>query len=186
MLLVMASAAHLASATGFSEKTNGVYLAIESWGKNSRPLGRITNEPFLSSNELSFSAFCDSGKVELQYSPDPAQFVKIKMIDENGDEIPKTELGKKFGSKLDDELRPWKGRSVGTLLAWGSYKENRGQGMAKPLPPPEALFEISEPGIYTMEIQFQMFRLIRTPNWKREPITFSPIKVKIEKPPVND
>jgi hypothetical protein len=186
LLLTVISGLHVASATGFSTKTNGVYLAIESWGTQKAPLGQITNEPFAASNALTFSVFCETGKVELQYSPDPAYFVRIRMTDKNGREVPKTALGTRFGSKFDDkELRAWKNRSVGILLAWGSYEENHGQGMAKSLPSPEDLFEITEPGVFTMEIEMQMFRVITVPKWKREFFRFSPVMIKVEKEKVS-
>lgn len=168
-------------ATGFSDATNGVYLAVESWGKQ-QP-SQITNEPFRFNDELVFLAYCNTGKVELQFHPDPAYFVKINMTSRDGKEVSKTFLGRRYGSKFE-KLHVLDVPHVGILLAEGSYEQNNGQGMAKSFPSPQELFEMKEPGIYTMEIQMQMFLVHKNTNaWTRELIRFSPIKIHVEKPP---
>jgi hypothetical protein len=58
-------------------------------------------------------------------------------------------------------------------------------GGARFLPTPQELFQIEKPGIYKLEIQMQMF----CPNsesvnkWHKELFQFSPVKIKVEKPP---
>ena len=181
LILTFIGSAYSTFGTGFSESTNGIYIAVESWGKESmRP---ITNEPFASGDQLFFMGFCNTGRVELQYPPDPAYCIKIRMVSQDGTEIPKTRMGKMFGSEFD-ELHTLDPAHANTLLAEGSHEQNRDVRRAKPLPSPQQLFEIKKSGIYTMEIQMQMFLVHKNINpWTRELIRFSPIKIKIVKPP---
>jgi hypothetical protein len=44
------------------------------------------------------------------------------------------------------------------------------------------MFQIETPGIYTLEIEFQMFLIDKTANpWQRKLIRFAPVRVKVEK-----
>lgn len=72
---------------------------------------------------------------------------------------------------------------MGSIVAQGTY--DVADGVSGPLlPAAKDLFQIDKPGIYTLEIQMQMFQIHKNTNqWTRELIRFSPIKIKIEKPP---
>jgi hypothetical protein len=168
-----------ASIAGVSQTTNGVYLAISGWRPGHGP---ITNEPINFDDELSFLAFCDSGEVELAYVPDTRYSMQIHMYDANGLEIPKTRAGSKVGSKFD-ELKSYKDTHTGVMIAGGSYDNNRGLGGGKALPTPKALFDLKQPGIYSMKIEMQMFVVLKSTNqWSRKLIRFSPITIAVEKP----
>jgi hypothetical protein len=65
-------------------------------------------------------------------------------------------------------------------------KENQGESSGGILPAPKELFEMKDPGLYTMEIEMQMFRYVATRDtdvWFRNLLCFSPIRIKVENPP---
>ena len=193
LLLAFAPLLPCAFATGLSLQTNGIYLAISGWPPDAD--GIVTNEPIRFDKLLVFMPFCDTSKVELIYPLDPAYGVKIEMIAPGGKEAPRTTLGKRFGSKFDrlhsiTDTRPY------PIDAGGSYRDNEGLGGARffnnypvgtvqPALTPRDLFEMKAPGVYTLEIQMQMFRFDpkSTNAWNEELIRFSPVRIKVEKPP---
>ena len=167
----------LAAATGFSMPTNGVYLAITSW----RETWPNTNAPVHFDERLVWLAFCKGGRAELWFPIDPTYFLKLRMYDPQGKEVPRTALGKSYGSKFD-LLRSYKTTRLQPTRPEGSYEENRGQGGGGFLPPPKDLFKMRKEGIYTMEIEMQMFRYVASTSvddWSRNLIRFSPIKIKV-------
>ena len=83
-------------AAGISETTNGIYMVIAAV----RNVTLITNEPIRFDDQLVWMNFCDTGKVMLSY-PDCKYGLKIKMTDSEGNEVPKTALGERCGSKFD-------------------------------------------------------------------------------------
>jgi hypothetical protein len=169
-------------AQGMSATTNGIYLVVDAaWHVTDWP---PTNKPVRFDDRLVWMTFCDTGKVDLSF-PDARYGMKIKMADSDGKEVPETAFGGRwFGSKFDS-LHLITDSKVGNTEAWGSYKDNPGLGGALFLPKPKELFQMEKSGVYTMEIQMQMFRYV--PSY--DPIErsktlfrFSPIKIKVEKP----
>lgn len=171
-------------ATGFSETNDGFYIAIS---------GSSTNEPVASNDPLSWRPFCTRSTAATEFNyPDPARGIKIKMLDFRGKQIRRTELGKSYGTKFDKLSRfqdiipaPHAGYSsghVGSILAKGSYNDT--DAVSGPLlPSAQDLFQIQKPGIYTLEIQMQMFLIHKTANqWTRKLIRFSPVKIKVVMP----
>lgn len=179
LLTFMGLAANICAA-GISSTTNGVYLVVGA----ARHALAITNEPIQFDDRLVWMAYCDTGKIELSCPLDVAYGVKIKMTDTNGMDVAKTAMGKQFGSKFEN-LHKITDSKVYPELAWGSFKENLGMGGARFLPTPKELFQIKTPGIYTLEIQMQMFRYVAShdPDERSKTLfRFSPIKIKVEKP----
>jgi len=187
--LLLLVTAPLAIGTGLSGVTNEVYLAIGAPGS--------TNEPVRFDAELIFLPFCDTGRVDLNLSS-PAYGIKIRMWGGDGQDVPKTALGKTFGSKWDstwdsfqDSLVEGKGEGPGYhnrrragVSAWGPFTNNPGLGGGKLLPAPKDLFQMDKPGVYTLEIQMQMARVNKGTNQlTRQLVRFSPIKLKVQKPP---
>ncbi len=157
---------------GFSETNNGIYLVVG--GSVS-----ATNEPIRFDERLAYMPFCTNGDVPLSCSG-PAYCVKIKMFARDGKEVPKTSLGQSYGSKFD-QLHSYKDAHLGGICACGPYQGMLGELLA----PPNKLFLMEKPGVYTLEIQMQMFRhtpSLDTNEWARNLIRFSPIKIKVEKP----
>lgn len=168
---------------GISAATNGVYLVVTA----ARDGAMVTNEPIHIDDRLLWMTFCDTGKVELSHPVDGAYGVRIRMRDGQGNDVPKTSLGKSFGSKFD-RLKSILDTGVYPVIAWGAYSNNLGCGGGKFLPQPGKLFEIDKPGIYNLEIQMQMFLYVPS----RDPVErsktlfrFSPIQIKVEKLPHN-
>lgn len=170
-------------AAGISDLTNGVYLVISGWP---------TNDPVRYDTSLVFMPFCNTGKVNLTYQLDPAYSVKIEMLNSNGVEVPKTKIGKRFGSKFAQPENCNQGRPY-NFTAGGPYSSNMGMGGARPFSNypsfeawlrPEDLFKIEKPGLYSMQIQMQMF--YRNPSstnaWQQDRFEFSPITVSVIKP----
>ena len=164
-----------------SQVTNGVYLVVEGL----RNLTIITNGPIRSDDNLAWLTFCNTGKVELSAPLDPAYGVKITMLDSEGKEVKKTALGQHFGSEWN-RLRKITDTHVYPELAWGSYKDNADLGGARIFPKPEELFWINKAGVYTLEIQMQMFRYVDSHDVDKRSKTlfrFSPIKIEVDKLP---
>ncbi|MGB8368508.1 MAG: hypothetical protein ACLPYZ_04280 [Limisphaerales bacterium] len=159
---------------GFSETNNGIYLVIG---------GSVsTNEPIKFDERLAYMPFCDTGNIRLSQA-EPIYSTKIKMLAPDGKEVAQTSLGQSFGSKFD-QLHSYKDAHLGAIGASGPY-----QGMLSGLlPSPKELFIMEKPGVYTLEIQMQMFRYtpsLDTNEWSRNLIRFSPVKIRVEKPPEN-
>jgi hypothetical protein len=164
-------------AAGISETTNGVYLAIAAV----RNVTLITNEPIRFDDRLVWMTFCDTGKIMLSY-PDTRYGTKINMTDSNGKDVSKTALGKRFGSKFDS-LHLITDSKVGNTEALGNSYPN---GDPLFLPKPNELFQMDKPGIYTLEIQMQMFRYVPSYDPVERSKTlfkFSPVKIQVENPP---
>ena len=125
--------------------------------------------------------FCNTGDVVLAVAA-PIYGTRIKMTGPDGKEVSKTPLGQKFGSKFDEwhkfnDIHPL----PGTTCACGPYK-----GLVSGvLPSPKELFIMEDAGIYTLEVQMQMFRFGARPDTNatsHNPIQFSPVEIKVEKP----
>jgi hypothetical protein len=167
-----------------SETNSGIYIGIS---------GTRTNTPLQFNDRLVWRPFCNTGMVSLNY-PDPNYGIKIKMFGPDGNEVTKTKLGESFGLNFDQVhsykdvihtgLMGYHSSHMGGIEAQGRYDERDGPLLSGPLlPAPKELFQIEKPGIYTLEIQMQMFRVIKSTNqWTRELIQFSPIKIRVEKP----
>lgn len=157
---------------GFSETNNGIYLAVGG--------SASTNEPIKFDERIAYMPFCETGNVRLSQA-DPVYGTMVKMIGPDGKEVPKTSLGQSYGSKFD-QLHSYKDAHLGGIGANGPY-----QGMFSGLlARPGELFIMEKPGIYTLELQMQMFRYTPSPDtneWSQNLIRFSPIKIKVEKPP---
>ena len=170
-----------AFSAGFSDLTNGIYVTVVGW-RHGDP---ITNEPIRFDDKLVWMPFCNTGKVAVWFPPDAAYGVKIRMRGPDGKPTKKTRLGERFGSKWD-KLHSYKDAKLQPGYAWGSYKENPGLGGGSILAAPQELFQLKEPGIYTMEIEIQLFRYVRSKNteeWDKNLLRFSPIRIRVEKPP---
>lgn len=192
--LICAASACQTFGVGLSETNNGIYLAIAAFRS-----GFVTNEPIFYDDVLIWSPFCNTNTkpIKLNY-PAPKYGIKIKMLGPDGKEVTKTFLGKSFGTDFDhvhtrtDVVHvggvggPYSGHFAG-IEAQGRYEARGGGFTGAVLPTPKDLFEMEKPGIYTLEIQMQMFRN----SGSRDPATcaadlirFSPVKIKVEKPPV--
>lgn len=170
---------HEALATGISETNNGFYLVVGAV----RSAAVIAKEPIRFDDRLLWLPFSEKGQVELSYPVEAAYRMRIRMTGTNGIELPKTSLGKKFGTKFDNlhsftDTRPY------PFVIEGSYKDNPDLGGGRFLPSPNELFQIKKEGIYTLEIQMQMFypNPQSTNAWHRDLVRFSPIKIQVEKP----
>jgi hypothetical protein len=165
--------------------TNNLYLAVQGWSHKST--GLDTNKVIQFDDELNWCPFCITGHVELNY-PNPTHGIKIKMWNKEGKEVPKTSLGETYGSKWSQLHSPLDNdrHNIGGITAWrGRYYES--DIFTGPiLPSPNELFQMDESGVYTMEIQMQMFRHPNsndTNEWAHNLFGFPPIKIKVEKPP---
>ncbi len=184
-----------AAATRLSAVTNGIYVAVGGWRSHSttNPNGPVTTEPIRFDDELVWLAFCDTGQVELIY-PNHEYSIKVRMWGSDGEAVPKTSLGNTFGSKWDSldgnigtrqrTVMGYKNNRQAIVMAWGSFTNNPELGGGKFLPAPMELFRMQKAGVYTLEIQMQMLRIIKGTNqWSRQLIRFSPVRIKVEKPP---
>lgn len=158
--------------TGLSETNNGVYMAIG--GDTS------TNELMRFDDRIAYMPFCSTGQVVLAQAS-PVYGMRIKMVAPNGKEVDKTPLGLGFGSQFD-QLHNYNDAHLTEICACGPYEGLLGKVL---IPSLDQLFVIEKPGIYTLEIQMQMFRVGLPPSTNalsRNPILFSPVTIKVEKP----
>lgn len=170
-------------AAGFVSSTNnGVYLAFS---------GPSRNEPINYAEKLVWGAFCTNGTVELNY-PAPAFSIKIKMTGPDGREVPKTDLGSGYGTKFDKVRRfedtidqgqvGYHAPHTGVIFASGMYVASEGVASGPLLPSPQQLFEMSAPGKYKLEIEMQMFQVVKGTNWTRKLLRFERIEIPVVKP----
>lgn len=184
VLMCLIVLGHDALATGFSETNSGVYVAIS---------GSSTNESIMFNDSLAWHPYCSKASNEVEFNyPDNSYAIKIALLDVFGKQVPKTKLGEGFGVKFDqlhsyqDIVQPpkmgYSSSHIGSILAQGSH--NNSDPVSGPLlPAPNELFQIEEPGSYTLEIQMQMFLIHKNTNqWSRELIRFSPVKIKVIRP----
>jgi len=164
--------------TDLSETNNGIFIAISGG-----VIGTNGAVPF--DKRLGWLPFCATNTsgalIELLY-PNARYGMKIKMIGSDGNEVSKTDLGKIYGLKWN-QLHSYKDSRLNNVSAGGSYQPEFGGPF---LPAPNELFAMDKPGIYTLEIQMQMFRHTGSPDPEEEYhnlIRFSPVKIKVEKPP---
>jgi hypothetical protein len=181
MILFLICLASLSKAFGtdLSETNNGFFIAISGG-----IIGTNGAVPF--DKRLVWLPFCTTNTggadIELQY-PNAKYGMKIKMTGPDGKEVSKTGLGKLSGSKWD-QLHSYKDSRLNGISA-GSYQPDLGAEGGQFLPAPDDLFEIDKPGIYTLEIQMQMFRHTGSTDPDEQYhnlIRFSPVKIKVEKP----
>jgi len=184
-LITLLAAGYAASAGIMSEPTNGIYVAVVERNFVHGP-DPGTNEPFRCDNRLAWATYCNTGRVRIWFPLDPAYGVKIRMFGPNGKEVKKTWTGRNYGTKWD-KLHSYKDTRLQGIEAGGSFEENKAESSAGGnLPPPQELFKMEQPGIYMMEIEIQLFRHPAnrgTDVWSRNLLRFSPIRIKVEKPP---
>ena len=172
------------SATSLSAITNGIYFAVGGWRGPDQP---VTNEPVRFDDRLVWMMFCNTGRVEVHFHPEIAAYdFRVRMWGSDGKEVPKTSLGKTFGSKWDS-LSTYTnpdGRRIGSAFAWGPFTENPELYSGKLLPAPRDLFKMEQPGAYVLEVQMQVFTFVQRGGvWARQVIGFSPVKIKVVRPP---
>jgi hypothetical protein len=180
--------AALVSAANLSDTNNGVYIAIAGFGGQS---GRdyVGAETIRFDDKLLWCPFCTTGAVSLNY-PDRAYGVRVTMHGPDDKEVTKTSLGEGYGAAFD-KLRSYedvaRGWSMGSIEASGAY-DPRGGGFTggPPLPAPKDLFQMDKAGVYTLDIQMQLFQIVSGSNgWIRNLLRFQPVRIKVEKPDPN-
>lgn len=184
-LLIFCTDLWQSSGAVLSTTNSGIYLAIGSWQPQSgAPLDE--NAPLQFDQNFVWEAFSTAHGVRLNY-PNPEFGIRVKLLDPDGKESPKTALGKKYGSKFDG-VRTYEdvisGTSMGGMDAREKYVE-RGRGFSGGnLPAPRDLFQMEKTGIYTLQIEMLVFRIIETTatHWDRALLRFPPMKIKVEKP----
>ncbi len=173
-------------AVEFSGTNNGVYVAIAGWRHTTN--GGFVDSPVIRCDDkLVWCPFSTKGNTEVVY-PLPEFGIKIRMVGPDGRDVRKTGLGKRFGSKWDT-LRTMLDSKPGTLETQGQY-DSRGGGFSGPLlPSPKDLFFMREPGIHTLEIQFQMFQrsgASTVEDTSKSLFRLGPIKIRVNNPASRD
>ena len=202
LLAVLGIAAPNAPAWSVSGMTNGLCVAV--CGQRGPGVIFVMTEPIRFNDELVWGAFSTNGEVELMY-PNPDFGIMVRMWGPDGKEVRRTALGKTYGSKFDEigSYRP--GRAMGhvrTVRPLSPHEAEYGfPARFLPAPDPEApfrinratpkdLFKIKKPGIYTLEIQMQMFvrpYVRKIADYERVLVAshfcFPQVRIKVEKPP---
>lgn len=180
VVLICFGATMNALAVGLSNTNGSIYLAVAAITPAG---GFVSTEPIPFDAHLIWGAFMDSGKVEVNY-PAPAYGIKVRMIGADGKEVAKTALGRSYGANWD-KLHSFKDGRLGSTDAWGPFDLRGGGFSGRPLPAPKELFQMQLPGVYTMEIQMQIFRHTGSTNpavWYTNLMRFSPVRITVQKP----
>jgi hypothetical protein len=177
LFLICLTSLSKALGANLSATNNEIFIAI-SGGMSA------TNGAVLFNKRLVWLPFCATNTsgalIDFNY-PSFKYGMKIKMTEPNGKEVSKTSFGKTCGSKWN-QLYSYKDSRLSGISAAGPYQPEFGGQF---LPAPNELFEMDKPGIYTLEIQMQMFRHTGSTDpdeQHRNLIQFSPVKIKVEKP----
>jgi hypothetical protein len=178
-----------------SKQTNGWCIALQ--GVNHQT-GLVKADAIDINDELvwiPFSGIPSSTNTQrLLYYLDPIYGMRVKMTDSDGNEVEKTSLCKKWGSKFnkldfsllttDNNFKIYSIDDCG--LYHPSYCVTGLSGHIITNRPSE-LFKIKKTGIYTMEIEMQIFKrppegMLNNENaWKSNLIQFPPVQIKVKK-----
>jgi hypothetical protein len=172
-------------AASLSETNNGVYIGFA--GLSNEPGGGyVGTETLRFDDRLLWCPFFTNGSASLNY-PHRYYGVRVTMHGPDGKEVAKTAVGKSYGVEFDkvrgyqDVVRGW---SMGSIEAQGPY-DPRGGGFTggPPLPAPKELFQMDKPGVYTLDIEMQLFQIVKkSGSWSRNLLRFGPVRIQVEKP----
>jgi hypothetical protein len=130
---------------------------------------------------LVFVPWTTNGSAWFVVPVEPEYAYQVELLDTNGVAVPKTELGKKVGTKFLDFEASKNEVKIKRLRA-----DKKGKAVAMPiLFRPSDLFQIDKPGIYTLRIRFQILTFPRTgPNrrdYTNDLIRFPPLDYPLVK-----
>lgn len=173
--------------TELSETNNGFFLAIGGARSGTNELIQYDEElVYLPYYTLYKSKTPDPNNlIDLQY-PDVEHGLKLNLLGPDGKELPRTSIGKRIGSMWDKLHDRRNSKMWFDVSAGYSYDPSVGADGGRLIYPMNMFFKMKDPGIYTLEIQMLMLRY--TPSLDpdeqyRNLIRFSPIKIKVVKPP---
>jgi hypothetical protein len=169
LMLVVHSAAP--RPTGFSAATNGLYVTVRGSGQTDADLRARYDM------DMIWRPFSTTGVVALAL-PDRPFGIRFTMVGPDGSDVPKTELGEKFGARFDALRSPHNCKldRVHAAPEWQTQEILS----AEILPAPNKLFKMSKQGIYVLHAEFQLFRAEGT-NWHSSPIRFPAARLEIDK-----
>jgi hypothetical protein len=187
LLCLLMSYGHIVPTSGavLSVTNSGIFLVIGA----PQPISGATldeNAPMPFDQKLVWEPFSNIGAVDLNY-PSPEFGIRVRMYGPDGREALKTGLGSLFGSKFD-LVKSYEdvivGSHMGGIAARQKYIE-LGRGYAGGnIPAPDDLFLMEKTGLYSLEIEMLMFRIMKTTptHWDRQLLRFPAIEIKVEKP----
>jgi hypothetical protein len=110
---------------------------------------------------------------------------KLKLHAPDGKEVPKTALGQTIGVNFD-AVRTFGKLPPGTKLTYLDIMSGMPFHVPEqPFPVLKDCFAMDRPGIYTLELQMQLFRIIDKPPYGPEPeelLRFPPMILKVNRP----
>ena len=185
-LLALASfeaAFQKADAVEITPITNGVFLLFAADRPN---CFIVTNEPIQYDDRIVWDIYCPTGVARL-FLPFP-DGIRIAMYDTNHVEVPKTLLGEDYGKRFSHTLRrsDYGGKGIAIFTIPTNSIKTIGWYAGRIFYRPLDLFQITKPGIYTMEIQMEMFYQgpkTKDPYYPEDFFRFAPVKIKVEKLP---
>ena len=161
----------------FSATNQGVHICI---------FGTKTNGPAGFDDGLSWRVYCENQHSILRSLVLTSAF-KMKLTGPDGKEVPRTDLGQIIGVNFDgvktsNELSPGNWRT-GSELDFRSGVP--GIAPTRPLPLLKDCFAMDKPGIYTLELQAQFYRVNYDKPSKPETeelLRFPPMTIKVNRP----
>lgn len=182
LAVILLSLITSASGVGFSNTNDGIYVVVTGHGPEYPEMVSYSGN-IRFDDGLVWSPFYPAGFTRLVY-PKPSYGVKIRMLCPDGKEAVKTALGKTFGAKWDKMLKPGPDR-VWDINAYTHFDPRGGGFSGVFLPAPKDLFEMKEPGTYTLDMEVQVFRYHPQPDpntLRTNLLVFSGIRLQVEKP----
>jgi hypothetical protein len=139
------------------------------------------NRPELS-DSITFKLISTSRPPFRVYLPKPSSLCKIQLLNEQSQEIPKTSLGRKYGTSFDGTEDPWKETDQDKGGSARHYTVGPLSGVTESFPACEALFKVSRPGEYRLRLQVQVFeQVIQQGRVQLRPLRFPMVEILLTK-----
>jgi hypothetical protein len=185
LCILAISVAYVAStnamAVSLTETNRGIYLAFAGW-RPPQP-GFVASERIRSDDKIVWSAFSTNGAINLSYA-EPSYGLRVRMLSAEGKEVKPSALGRSYGSNWL-LLRSYKDTRLGSTCAQGVYDGRNGGFTGPMIASPKDLFEMKSPGVYTMELEAQIFIHSGSTDpktWQTNLLHFGPLKIGVENP----
>ena len=181
-LLAIATAYCEAFGSILSTTNNGIYIAVYGIGQR---VGIESHDPFQYDDTLIWQPFSNVGARRIPIG-NPKYSFRLTMLSPNGEETSRTQLGTQYGSRFDQmaiDPSDRSGRGMGSMEVGIIYYPGIDDFSGQTFPSPKDLFEMDQVGMYTMELEFQVFgphKDAKQPGL--EILRFPPMRIKLEKP----
>jgi hypothetical protein len=173
-----------------SSPTNGVYVGITTLSPSiAFKVAAYTNStPFNCEDSLKLLLFSAQGSCHIAYPQKNAHFMRFEMINAKGKKVPKTVIGKAWGSSFG-KVSKRMGREFSIaeyavpLFVERSHKNLESIACGPSLPSPLELFDLKEDGLYFLNIEVFVLKAVLSPEgkitkWESTTLCLGPVRVQ--------